>query len=712
MHRLRSLSLGFGGSRVPVILQAEAGECGIACLAMVAGAHGHRVDLALLRKRLTLSMKGASMADLAHAAAAIDLQPRAVRADMGQLRQLGLPCILHWDFNHFVVLVEVRRDTALIHDPARGERVVALAEVSRHFTGVALELVPAAGFQPRVERQAVGLGALIGRVLGWPRAVAQILLLALVLEFFVLLTPFFMQWVVDDVLVSGDRELLLTLGLGFAMLVAMQAATAAIRSWAVLHLSATLNLHGLSNLFTRLLRLPPTWFERRHAGDIWSRFFALQQIQKSLSTGFLEAILDGLMVVVTLVMMALYSGVLTAIAVGAVAWYAALRWACFGAMRRATEESLVHDARKSSHFLESLRGVMAIKLFSAEADRQSRFMNLVVDTMNADIVLRKFELMLGSANRLVFGLERVIGLWVGALLVLDQHFSVGMLLAFVAYKEQFAVRVGALIDKASEWTLLRVQADRVADIVLAEPERAEDGCGLPDAGVPRIELRGVSFAYSDNEPPVLRNINLVIEPGESVAIVGASGCGKSTLLKLLLGIARPQQGQILIGGQPVERVGLAAWRRATGTVMQEDCLFAGSVAENISFFDPHPDLERIRECARSASIHDEIIAMTMGYHTLVGDMGDALSGGQRQRVLLARALYKQPRVLLLDEATSSLDVDRERLVNQAVRQLDLTRIIVAHRPETIASVGRVIALDGGSIAHDLRCLSSPGRTLQ
>jgi ATP-binding cassette subfamily B protein RaxB len=712
MRQLRDLALGLGRRRIPVILQAEAGECGVACLAMVAGAHGYRVDLSVLRRRLSLSMKGASMADLAHAAASIDLQPRAVRAEIDQLDQLSLPCILHWDFNHFVVLVAINRHSILIHDPARGERVVSMAEVSRHFTGVALELVPAADFEPRLDRRPARLSQMLGRVLGWRRAVAQIIVLALALELFVLLTPFFMQWVVDDVLVSGDRELLLTLGLGFGLLVVMQAATAAIRSWAVLHLSATLNLHGLSNLFARLLRLPPSWFERRHTGDIWSRFFALQQIQKTLSTSFLEALLDGLMVVLTLIMMLLYSGTLTAVASTAVLIYAGMRWACYGGMRRATEEALIHDAKKSSHFLESLRGVMAIKLFSAEADRQSRFMNLVVDAMNAEIVLRKYELLLAAANRLVFGVERVVGLWVGALLVLDQHFSVGMLLAFVAYKELFGSRVGALIDKASEWTLLSVQVDRVADIVMADPEAKVEGCGLPDGVVPRIELRGVSFSYADNEPAILRNINLTIEPGESVAIVGPSGCGKSTLLKLLLGVVVPQQGQILVGGLPIERVGLGAWRRATGTVMQDDCLFAGSVADNVSFFDPHPDLARVQECTRSASIHDEVVAMPMGYHTLIGDMGDTLSGGQRQRLLLARALYKQPAVLLLDEATSALDVDRERLVNQAVRQLALTRVIVAHRPETIASVSRVIALDGGSIAHDLRCVSSPGRTLQ
>jgi ATP-binding cassette, subfamily B, bacterial CvaB/MchF/RaxB len=417
-------------------------------------------------------------------------------------------------------------------------------------------------------------------------------------------------------------------------------------------------------------------------------------------------------VVATLVMMALYSPRLSWIVLGFVAAYALLRWGLFAPMRRATEEALVHDAKKTSHFLESLRGVMAIKLFGAEADRQSRFMNLVVDAMNADIVVRRLEVTLSVAHRALFGLERVLVIWVGALLVLDQALTVGMLLAFVAYKEQFSQRVAALIDKWAELKMLKVQGERLADIVLAEPEkvhvealsRAAADTGPP----PRIELRDVRFRYSDSEPEVLHHINLCIEPGESVAIVGPSGCGKTTLIKVMLGILKPGSGEVLVGGRPLAALGTAPWRAMVGTVMQDEPLFAGSIADNISFFDPRSDMERIIECARLAAVHEEIDTLPMGYHTLIGDMGTTLSGGQKQRVLLARALYKRPRVLFLDEATSALDVDRERLVNQSVRQLHLTRVIVAHRPETIASADRVIVLDGGQVSHALRTVGGSG----
>ena len=694
-----------------MLLQTEAAECALACLAMVVGAHGHRTDLATLRQRFSLSLKGATMADLVRMAGELHFNPRALRVEPPQLEQLALPCVLHWDLNHFVVLTEVRSNSVTLHDPARGVRHMKLDELSQHFTGVALELTPAADFAPKVERQAVKLKHLIGPVRGLKRSVAQILLLALALEAFVLGSPFLLQWVVDDVVVSNDRDLLLTLGIGFGLLVLLQVVAAALRSWAVLHLSATLNLQWLGNVFSHLMRLPVAWFEKRHAGDVWSRFAAVQTMQKTLTTHFVEALLDGLLVVATLAMMAFYSVTLTAIVLVAVGAYALLRWAFFGPLRQATEETLVHEAQQASHFLESLRAVQSIKLFNRQADRQARFMNRVVDAMNAGIATRKLELMFSVLHRLLFGLERVAVVWVGALLVMDQKFSVGMLFAFVAFKEQFAQRISALIDKGVELRMLRLQGERLADIVLAAPE----DMGLqrlaersPEA---RIDVRGVTFRYADNEADVLQGMSLAIEPGESVAIVGPSGGGKTTLLKLMLGIHAPQNGEVRVGGLPLAQLGLAQWRAMVGTVMQDDALLTGSVIDNISFFDASPDVEWVMECARLAAVHDEIEAMPMGYHTLIGDMGASLSGGQKQRILLARALYKRPQVLLLDEATSALDVERERVVNQNIRKLNLTRVIVAHRPETIASASRVVVLNEGRVTQDLRSVPGAGRSV-
>ena len=711
---LDRLHLGFGRrSRLPLILQTEGAECGLACLAMVASFHGQRCDLAELRNRFSVSLKGATMADLVRMAAQLGLASRALRAEPEHLAQLQLPCILHWDFKHFLVLAEVRGGRALLHDPAGGKRWMALAELSRHFTGVALELRPGADFAPKPAPPAIRWRQLLGRITGLKRSLAQIFALALALELLVLLSPFFMQWVVDGVLVSADRDLLVTLGLGFGLLVLLQVGIGALRSWAVLQLSASLNLQWLSNVFTHLLRLPLAWFEKRHLGDILSRFMSVQQMQQTLTTQFIEAVLDGVMVLITLVMMWIYSPLLALIALAAVAAYGLLRWAWFRPLRLAAEEALVHEARQTSHFIESLRGAQAVKLFNAQADRSARFANLVVDHMNAQLGSRRLELGMGVANKLLFGLERVAIVWLGALLVLERNgLSVGMLFAFLAYKEQFSLRISALIDKLVGLKMLGLQGERLADIVLTAPEALEQPAAASLARAETADaalvLHDVSFRYADGEPEVISHCSLRIEPGESVAIVGPSGCGKTTLLKLMLGIHQPQSGEIRLGAHALPQLGLADWRRRIGTVMQDDQLFAGSLRDNISFFDPEADMAWIEQCARLACVHEDIAAMPMGYESLIGDMGSSLSGGQRQRVLLARALYKRPRLLFLDEATSALDVERERQVNASLRQLSITKIVIAHRPETIAAAQRVITLQQGRVAQDLRTVPGTG----
>lgn len=700
MDAIAGLRFG-GGRRLPVFLQTEAAECGLASLGMVASFHGHRIDLAGLRQRFTLSLKGATLAYLMQVAGRLHLAPRPLRLELDELPRLRTPCILHWDLNHFVVLQSASSREAVIHDPAFGVKRLAMAEVSKHFTGIALELAPTSAFRPLDERRRVRLRDLTGPVTGLARSLAQVLVLALVLQSFAVLAPFYMQWVVDGAIVSADRDLLAVLGVGFLLLAAIQVAVTALRSWVVLYLGTTLNLQWLANVFSHLLRLPVAWFEKRHLGDVVSRFGAVTTIQRTLTSSFVEAVIDGLMAVATLAMMLVYSASLAAIAVAAVAAYALSRAAFYAPLRRATEEHIVQAARQQSHFLETVRGVQSIKLFGRQEERRSRWLNLVVDAANRDLAVQKLSLGFRSANGLVFGCERVAVVWVGALLVLDSAFSVGMLFAFMAYKEQFSARVAGLIDKLIELKMLQLQGERLADIVLTPPEE-EAPSAAPAVAAASIEVRNLSFRYSDTEPFVLQGCSFRIEPGESVAIVGPSGGGKTTLVKVMLGLLAPTDGQVLVGGVDLQRLGVDAYRRLVGTVMQDDPLFAGSIADNVSFFDASPSQEAIERCTRLAAVHDDIAAMPMGYHTLIGDMGAALSGGQRQRLLLARALYKQPRILFLDEATSALDVQRERLVNEAIRGLNLTRILIAHRPETIASAGRAIVLQGGKVAQDLR----------
>lgn len=697
------LALRFWSSRrLPIVLQTEAAECGLACLAMLSGYWGHRIDMPSARRRFSVSLKGSTLKDLIAMAQALGLQARPLRLDLEEAGELKLPCILHWDMNHFVVLKSVGRKAVVIHDPASGERRVPLRELSDHFTGVALELSPGTSFQQKTETRTFTLAALIGPVEGLRRGLAQLLLLGLALQVCLLAAPFYLQWIVDEALVAADRDLLTVLGLGFLLLVLVQTSISAVRSWVTTVLATNLNFQWFGNAFSHLMRLPLPYFEKRHVGDIVSRFGSIQTIQRSLTTQFVEGVLDGLLVVGTLVIMLMYSVQLTAVAALAVLLYALLRWSVFRALRQATAEQILHAAKQHTHFLESVRGVQSVRLFGRVEERRIGWMNTLADQFNADLRIAKLSISYRTANTFLFNTERVIVIWLAALAVLDARFSVGMMFAFISYKDQFSQRLASLIDKLFEMRMLRLHAERVADIVLTEAEQEHRDAEIDlERIAPCIELRNLAFRYADSEPYVLKDLNLRISEGEWIAITGPSGCGKTTLVKLLLGLLEPTEGEILVGGVRPSRMGLRNYRRLFGTVMQDDQLFSGSVADNICFFDPVPDQEHLEACAKLAAIHSEILAMPMGYSSMVGDLGSVFSGGQKQRILLARALYKNPKILVLDEATSHLDIVNEQLVNAAIKQIAMTRIVVAHRPETIASAQRVVVLEQGKIVRDL-----------
>ena len=707
---LHSFHLEFGSRHLPLQLQTEAAECGLAALAMIASYHGFRTDLPVLRGRFALSLKGSNLAQIIHYADGLNLSSRPLRLEVEELRDLKMPCVLHWNLNHFVVLKSAGKKGIVIHDPAIGVCHLSYADAGKHFTGVALELTPTAEFKPANEQRRVALFTLLGKVEGLWRAFGLVFIMALALEAFALLTPMFNQWVVDEALASKDRGLLNILVIGFALLLMTQTAISLARGWTMMYLSTHLNLQWVANVFSHLLRLPVVWFEKRHLGDIVSRFGSVGAIQRTLTTSFIAAMLDGLMAIATLVMMFLYSATLSAVVLSAVFLYALLRTLAYRPLREASQESLVLSAKEQSCFLETIRAVQAIKLFGRELERRARWLNLMVDSINRGVRTQKFMLWFGIANTSVFGLENLLVFWLGAHMVMDGGFTVGMLFAFTSYGGQFSGRMSSLIDKYIEFRMLSLQAERLADIVLEPPEESNSNEVLPDNLTPRIELIDVGFRYADGEPWVIRNLNMTIEPGEALALIGPSGCGKTTLVKLILGLRQPSEGEVRYGGVPIKQLGQRAYRAALAAVMQDDQLLAGSMADNICFFAPQADQARIEECARLAAVHDDIAAMPMGYHTLVGDMGTTLSGGQKQRVLLARALYKSPKVLVLDEATSHLDVERERQVNQAISALAMTRICVAHRPETIAMARRVVRLHHGAIDQDVLQLPSSAHT--
>jgi ATP-binding cassette, subfamily B, bacterial CvaB/MchF/RaxB len=676
--------------RVPTILQSEAPECGIACLAMVASYHGHRTDLSAMRLRLSPSLKGITLKNVAQIAETMGMSARGVQVALEALGKLRLPAVLHWDMNHFVVLTHVAGRKITVHDPARGKRILTLDEASRHFTGVAMEFTPTTGFQKKDEREKIHSWQLLSMAAGMKGTIAQILMLSFALEVFALAMPFFLQLTVDRVLVGRDRDLLTVLGIAFATLVVIQASVFAVRAWVGVYLSTHINLKLLTTLFNHMLRLPLAWFEKRNIGDIVSKFRSVDAIQRTLSTTFLESMVDGVMVLLTLFVMLYYSITLTLVVLGAAAIYGVLRWIFYYPQRYATDEQLAHEARSGTHFIETLRGMMAIKLNLRESERRSAYQNLVVDQTNAGVRVQNVGILQRAANSLIFGIENVVVIWMGAIAVLEGKFTVGMLYAFIGFQLVFLTRIIALIEKWNDFRMLDLHAERIADIALTEPEGTKPSLPAePSTAGLTIEAKELGYAYGP-EGFVFRNVNLSVAPGETVAIIGPSGCGKTTLMKVLLGLLPPTEGHVRINGRDLADWDMGQYRSRIGAVMQDDTLFVGTIEDNISFFDSEHDPQRVRECARAAMIDEEIMAMPMQYNTIVGSLGMALSGGQKQRVLLARALYRKPRVLFLDEAFDQIDVAMERRITGSLAEWQLSLVLVSHRAETIgASVNRL-----------------------
>lgn len=866
--RAESLLNFRGGDQLPMILQTEMAECGLACLAMIAGRYGYDTDLTSLRRRFSISSHGINLKHLMSIAGKLHLAPRALRCEPEDLSNISLPCILHWSLNHFVVLKSVGKNKFHIHDPAFGERELGAEDFGKNFTGVAVELTPTHEFFKIDDRKKLRLSDFWKNAIGLKRSLAQVILLSLFLQVFALASPFYMQTIVDDVLLRKDDNLLTVLAIGFTLLMLIQLGTSALREFVILHFSNKLGIQMSVNLFRHLIRLPMDYFYKRHMGDIVSRFGSLANVRKMLTDGMVVAAVDGAMAMLTLVAMFIYDVKLTFIVLGIVVIYGLLRWYMYRPFRVLNEEMIIAAAKENSHFMESIRAIQTIKLFQRENDRQHLWQNRLADVMNKNIKISRWGIGYSTLNGFLFGIENILVVYFAATAVMGNIISLGMLYAFMSYKGRFINSMDSLIAQWIEFKMLDLHLNRLADIAYTDAENidsqeidseySQPAETIPKASqyspndeklintnfinslegwlvehhhgaetvtsvqtdearthlqidvtqpgsetwsvqlaqnkiaivagatyrislwakatdkteinaaitlgkepwavlaqnsfepsrdwqefsyefvspvsmdemrllingfgnkktclgvtkisltesrsiavekIPKknciegkIEVKNISFRYSEHEPFIFNNINFVIEAGETVALTGPSGCGKTTLLKCLMGVIAPTGGEIFIDGKPLET--LMNYRSQIASVMQDDQLLSGDIAENISCFAPELDLDKVKHFATLANVSSDIEKMPMQYNTLVGDMGSSLSGGQKQRIVLARALYREPRILFMDEATSHLDVNSEFVVNQNIQHLKMTRVIVAHRPETVASAGRQIQLAG------------------
>ncbi len=658
--------------RVPVIHQTETAECGLACLAMICGHFGKNIDLIYLRRKFNLSARGATLAGINGIAEQLGMATRALSLELDELRVLKTPCILHWDFSHFVVLVSVKRNRYVLHDPARGIRYISREEMSRYFTGVALEVWPGSEFQSETLQTRISLRSLINSIYGIKRTLAKIFCLSVVIEAINLLMPVGTQLVMDHAIPAGDRGLLTLISAALMFFILLKAATSTLRAWSSLVMSTLINVQWQSGLFDHLLRLPLAFFERRKLGDIQSRFDSLDTLRATFTTSVIGFIMDSIMVVGVCVMMLLYGGYLTWIVLCFTTIYIFIRLVTYGNYRQISEECLVREARAASYFMETLYGIATVKIQGMVGIRGAHWLNMKIDAINSGIKLTRMDLLFGGINTFVTACDQIVILWLGAGLVIDNQMTIGMFVAFSSFRGQFSERVASLTSFLLQLRIMSLHNERIADIALHEKEEKKPEIEIvADMGPISLETNGLSYRYDSQSAPIFSALSLSVAPGESVAITGASGAGKTTLMKVLCGLFEPDSGRVLINGIDIRQIGINNYHRMIACVMQDDRLFSGSIRENICGFAEEMDEEWMVECARASHIHDVIMNMPMGYETLIGELGEGLSGGQKQRIFIARALYRKPGILFMDEATSALDSESEHFVNVAIKNMNM-----------------------------------------
>ncbi len=680
-------------NKVPVIIQSEATECGNACLAMICGYYGKDIDLFNFRTHYGSPSQGATLTDLNNVALKTGLKTRALSLDIDEIKELRLPCVLHWSLNHFVVLVAVKGKRFVINDPAMGRRIVHQKEMSENFTGIALEAWPDSHFKQEKQRSRLKLLDLMRNIVGLKSALSKIFMLSVVIEAVNLLMPMGTQLVTDHVITAHDSNLLLVICAGLLFFTIFKTAVSMIRAWVSLKLNTLTDIQWKTSFFDHLLSLPLAFFEKRNLGDIQSRFSSLDTIRATFTNNIVMGTIDSIMTVGVLVMMSLYGGWLVWVVLGFTVCYAAMRIITYKFYRTISEELIVKRARSGSHFMETLYGIATIKSLNLKNRRSQHWLNTNIDISNASLRQTRFDMLFGGINTFINSVDQVVILWLGALMVMDNTMTIGMFMAFNAYRGQFAQRASSLIDLAMQFKMLSLHNERISEIVFSKPEAESPPRKVFEnsAGVP-LQVQNLSYQYGKLTKPVFSNVNISVAAGESVALIGASGIGKTTLLKVMSGLLTPDHGDIFVGDFDVKKIGVNNYRACTACVLQEDRLFSGSIADNISGFEDNADQQLIVECAIKCNIHEEIMRMPMGYETIIGELGSGISGGQKQRLLIARALYQKPNILFMDEATSHLDANNERMINNAIESLNITRIIVAHRPSTIACADRVIDL--------------------
>ena len=700
------------GKRIPVVHQTSRADCGAACLAMVLAYHGRSVALDPLRRECGIGRDGAAAQALLDAAERHRLSGRGLQIEgVDDLRLLPPGAILHWRFRHWVVLERVvRGGGAWIVDPSGGRRRVSREALGNSFTGVALVFDPGPGFE---KRRAAGSGVLryLRQILLQRDVLWRVFTASLVVQLLGLTGPLLTSVLIDEVLPRADRDLFVLLALGAAGVGLFQTVTGFVKSHLLLTLRVRLDAKFSLDFLDHLVDLPLSFFQSRSSGDLMMRLGSNRVLRETLTATVLSGLLDVIMVSsYLLVLVAGHSRLALLVLI-----LSALRVLLFllsqRKFRELMSESLEVQARSQSYQVELLAGIETLKAMGAERRGLRAWANLFVEGLNVSIrqgrLSAAYEALLGAVSS-----ASSLGILLyGAHLVLAGELTLGTMMALTAVAAGFLGPLSSLVGMALQLQTLKSYLERIADVMDTPREQEREGLQrLAPSG--DVELRELSFRYSEGAAEVVRNVSLRIAAGQFVALVGRSGAGKTTLARLLLGLHLPTQGEVLFDGVDIRSLDLSHLRRSVGIVTQEPRIFGRSLRDNIALADSSLPLDRIVEASRSAQLHRDVQRMPMGYETILSESGSSLSGGQRQRLALARALVTRPRILLLDEATSHLDSATEARVLEALTRLECTRIVVAHRLSTVRSADLIVVMEDGEVVetgtHD-ELRGRPGR---
>ena len=693
--------------------QMEATECGAACLAMVLAYHGHHAPLPEVRQACGVSRDGASALALVRAAGRYGLEAAGVKAGLEDLPGLPCPAILHWGFDHFLVLERAGRGSAVVVDPALGRRKAGWRELDRDFTGAALVFEPGPDFRPRPGRRP-SLARYRKTLRASLPALAQLVLAAAALQVVGLTLPVGSQILLDRVILPRQEAWLWGLAAALGAAALAGSLLALVQGRVAQGLQARLDDDLVGSFLDHLLRLPWSFFLQREPGDLLQRVESIAGVRAFLGGQAAKALLDGALLVSFAALMLAYQPRLGLLVLAIGLAQAGLLALIHDRSRQLAQAELAAAGREGGALLETLTGFETIKASGGASRMVQRWAHRMAARLGSGLERQRLGLAFGAVMTFFQSGTAALVLLYGGREVMAHRMTLGVLVAFLALQGLFMAPLMAFLEAWEQVFVLGIHLRRLDDVLETAVEPS--GPDAPGRLAGAVALRDVHFAHVPGAPPVLRGIDLDIRPGEKIAIVGPTGAGKSTLARVILGLHQPTRGRVAFDGRDLATLDLRALRRQLGVVLQETFLFDDTVEANLSLGDGSLPRARLEEAARTACLDHVIRALPGGYLFRVGVDGSSLSGGQRQRLSLARALARDPALLLLDEATSSLDLALEARIHANLAGLGCTRIVIAHRLATVRDADRILVLQEGRIAQegtyeDLRRSAGPFRAL-